>query len=216
MFRNVFIGEENSCASYVEKISLEEPNREGENALKAVHMALKSRKMITLRDFQKRRYGTAPTIIGQHASQIRTAIPEIAGLSPQQHEQIEQDVDLAPDANDHLDAQEDNLFEVGEVAVFCGTDGLNFNLLKIIKTVKVDLNPRTRIKGNFLIENSISDDDSVTFSEDPAWRGSAMAFAHILMDKDESIVTVALTEISTLNETLYQMDKETYDEIVSV
>ena len=68
-------GEENSCASYVEKISVEEPNREGENALKAVHMALKSRKMETLRDFQKRRYGTTPTIIGQHASRIRTAIP---------------------------------------------------------------------------------------------------------------------------------------------
>ena len=78
------------------------------------------------------------------------------------------------------------------------------------------MNPRTRIKGNFLIENSISDDGSVTFSEDPAWRGSTMAFDHILRDKDESIVTVSLTEISTLNETLYQMDKETYDEIVSV
>ena len=211
-----FIGEENSCASYVEKISVEEPNREGENALKAVHMALKSRKMKTLRDFQKRRYGTAPTIIGQHASRIRTAIPEIAGLFPQQDEQIEQDVDLTPDANDHLDAQEDNLFEVGEVAVFRGTDGLNFNLLKITKTVKVDVNPKTRIKGNFLIENKISDDGTVTFSEDPAWRGSTMAFAHILRDKDETIVTVSLTEISTLNETLYQMDKETYDEIVSV
>ena len=43
-----------------------------------------------------------------------------------------------------------------------------------------------------------------------------MAFAHMLRDKDESIVTVLLTEISTLNETLYHMDKETYDEIVSV
>ena len=49
------------CKLYVEKISVEEPNREGENALKAVHMALKSRKMKTLRDFQKRRYGSAPT-----------------------------------------------------------------------------------------------------------------------------------------------------------
>ena len=43
-----------------------------------------------------------------------------------------------------------------------------------------------------------------------------MAFAYIRRDKDESIVTVSLTEISTLNETLHQMDKETYDEIVSV
>ena len=64
----------------------------------------------------------------------------------------------------NLDAQEDNFFEVGEVAEFRGTDGLNFSLLKTTKTVKVDVNPRTRIKGNFLIENSISDDGSVTFS----------------------------------------------------
>ena len=88
--------------------------------------------------------------------------------------------------------------------------------MKITKTVKVDVNPRTRIKGNFLIENSISDGGSVTLSEDPAWRGSTMAFAHILGDKNQSIVTVSLTEISTLNETLYQMDKGTYDKIVSV
>ena len=120
---------------------MEEPNREGENALKAVHMAFKSRKMKTLLDVQNCRYGTAPTIIGQHASRIRTAIPEIAGLFPQQDKQIKQDVDLAPDANHHLDAQEYNLFEVGEVAVFRGTDGLNFSLLKITKTVKVDVNP---------------------------------------------------------------------------
>ena len=73
------------------------------------------------------------------------------------------------------------------------------------------MNPRTRIKGNVLIENNISDDGSITFSEDPAWRGSIMAFARILRNKDESIVTVSLTEISTSNEILYQMDKETYD-----
>ena len=75
------IGEQNSCASYVEEISVEEPNREGENALKAVHMALKSSKMKTLWDFQKRRYGTALNIIGQHASRIRTAISELLAFS---------------------------------------------------------------------------------------------------------------------------------------
>ena len=81
-----FLGEENSCTRYIEKIYVEEPKREGENALKAVHMALKSRKIKALRDFQECRHGTAPTIIGQHESRIRTAIPEIAGLFPQQDE----------------------------------------------------------------------------------------------------------------------------------
>ena len=40
-------------------------------ALRAVHVALKSRKMKTLRDFQKPRYGTAPTVIGQHGTRIK-------------------------------------------------------------------------------------------------------------------------------------------------
>ena len=45
---------------------------------------------------------------------------------------------------------------------------------------------------------------------------SSMAFAHILRDKDENIVTINFTEINNLKETLFQMDKETYDEIVSI
>ena len=40
-----------------------------------------------------------------------------------------------------------------------------------------------------------------------------MTFAHILCDKD---VTIDLTEINKLNETLFQMDKETYYGIVSI
>ena len=61
------------------------------NALRAVHVALKSRKMKTLWDFQKRRYGTAPAVIGQHGSRIITAIPEISGLFLHQQEQDEQE-----------------------------------------------------------------------------------------------------------------------------
>ena len=36
--------------------------------LRGIHMATKSRPMETLRDFQKRKCGTPPTIIGQHAT----------------------------------------------------------------------------------------------------------------------------------------------------
>ena len=62
------------------------------------------------------------------------------------------------------------------------------------------------------LEHEIQHNGSVLFYEDPAWKVSSMAFAHILRDKDEKIVTINLTKINNLNETLF----ETYDEIFSI
>ena len=108
------------------------------------------------------------------------------------------------------------LFEIGEVAVFRGTDGLDFNLLKITKNVKFGVTPRTKIKGNFLLESNTLEDGSVIFAEDPLWRGATVTFAHILRNKDESIVTVNLAELNMLGGTFYKMDKETFLELVCV
>ena len=106
------------------------------------------------------------------------------------------------------------LFEIGEVSVFKGTDGLHFNLLKITKNVKFGVTPRTKIKENFLLESNTLEDGSVIFAEDPLWRGATMTFAHIL--RDESIVTVNLAELNMLGGTFYKMDKETFLELVCV
>ena len=108
------------------------------------------------------------------------------------------------------------LFEIGEVAVFRGTDGLDFNLLKITKNVKFCITPRTKIKGNFLLESNTLEDGSAIFAENPLWRGATMTFAHILRDKDESIVTVNLAELNRLGGTFYKMNKETFLELVCV
>ena len=108
------------------------------------------------------------------------------------------------------------LFEIGEVAVFRGTDALDFNLLKITKNVKFGVTPRTKIKGNFLLESNTLEDGSVIFAEDPLWRRATTTFAHILRDKDESIVTVNLAELNMLGGTFYKMDKETFLELVCV
>ena len=43
-----------------------------------------------------------------------------------------------------------------------------------------------------------------------------MTFAHILRDKDESIVTVNLAELNMLGGTFYKIDKETFLELVCV
>ena len=104
------------------------------------------------------------------------------------------------------------LSEIGEVAVFRGTDGLDFNLLKITN-VKFGVTPRTKIKGHFLLESNTLEEGSVIFAEDPLWRGATMTFAHILRDKDESIVTVNLAELNVLGGTFYKMDKETFLEL---
>ena len=214
-----YIGDWNSCESFLDRIPIDKPNNEEANALRAVHVTLKSRKMKTLQDFQKRRYGTAPTVIGQHGSRIRTAIREISGLFLHQQEQDEQEErDYLADNVGANNRDEINgmLFEIGEVAVFRGTDGLDFNLLKITKNVKYGVTPRTKIKGNFLLESNTLEDGSVIFAEDPLWRGATMTFAHILRDKDESIVTVNLAELNMLGGTFYKMDKETFLELVCV
>ena len=86
-----YIGDLNSCESFLDRILIDKPNNEEANALRVVHVALKTRKMKTLQDFHKRRYGTAPTVIGQHGTRIRTAIPEISGLFLRQQEQEERE-----------------------------------------------------------------------------------------------------------------------------
>ena len=92
--------------------------------------------MKTLWDFQERRYGTAPTVIGQHGTRIRTAIPEISGLFLRQQEQEEQEEQDYLEDNVDVNNRDDIngiLFEIGEVVVFRDTDGLDFKLLKITK-----------------------------------------------------------------------------------
>ena len=57
-----YIGDLSSCESFLDRIPIDKLNNEEANTLRVVHVALKSRKMKTLRDFQERRYGTAPTV----------------------------------------------------------------------------------------------------------------------------------------------------------
>ena len=128
-----YIGNLNSCQSFLDRIPIDKLNNEEANALRVVHVALKSRKMKTLRDFQKLRYGTAPTVIGQHGTRIRTAIPEISDLFLHQQEQEEQDyLEDNVDANNRDDIKE--ILFVGEVVVFRGTDGY-FLLEKLLYSV---------------------------------------------------------------------------------
>ena len=82
--------------------------------LRAIHMAAKSRPMKSLRNFQKRKYGTAPTMIGQHASRRELAIAPIQDhIFESNAEQLEsEDCHSADGPNDGSLSASDFVFEI--------------------------------------------------------------------------------------------------------
>ena len=90
---------------------------------------------------------------------------------------------------DRQDADE-FIFSAGEIVVFRGTDGLKFNLMLVIKHLNRDkTNLRTKICGNFLTKQE-QQGDCVTFVEDKDWMGADMAFAHVLRDDANDVMSV--------------------------
>ena len=63
---------------------------------------------------------------------------------------------------------------------FRGTDGLPFNLLRVTHNVSLrSLGPRSRVRGDFLVETA-RDDDNICFSLDPNWKNASMVYADVL------------------------------------
>ena len=110
----------------------------------------------------------------------------------------------------------DFVFEIGEVLVFRGTDGLPFNLLKVIENVsKASIGPRSKLRGDFLADTS-RNEENISYAIDPNWTGTSMAYAHILRDSDDNAMTVCLDEAVTITETVSKMSVETYHEIQEI
>ena len=76
--------------------------------------------MKTLRNFQKRRNGAPPTVIWQHATRTRAAIPEITRLFDHGHGVEEQGSDENVGIENNEEEVQEYLFEP---VVFRGTDG---------------------------------------------------------------------------------------------
>ena len=109
--------------------------------LRGIHMATKSRPMKTLRDFQKRKYGTTPIIFGQHvtrrplhATPIQDSI-FTPSTTPQEDAVAVAVMHDQDDVSSYVNSS--NVFEVGEVVAFRGTDGLPFNLLGVTHNVSL-------------------------------------------------------------------------------
>ena len=218
--RQIYIGRMNCCRGYVEKLGNSGTVTAEEMAnLRAIHMATKSRPMKSLRNFQKRKYGTAPTIIGQHASRRELALnaPIQESIFVSNAEQPEsEDCHSADGPNDGSLNASDLVFEIGEVLVFRGTDGLSFNLLKVTENVSTaSIGPRSKLRGDFLAETS-RDEENIFHAIDPNWTGASMAYANILRDSDDNVMTVCLDEAVTNTEAVYKMSVETYHQIQEI
>ena len=72
-----------------------------------------------VRDFQKRKFGVAPVLLRFSASR---SLEKESGT-------VEKLTDLeeADQVNEKVDIMEDELFQVGEIIVFRGTDGYSFS-----------------------------------------------------------------------------------------
>jgi len=207
-----------SHTGYVEKLGNSGTLTAEQKAnLRAIHMATKSRPMESLRNFQKRKYGTAPTTIGQHASRREGVAPIQDRIFESNAEQLEsEDYHSSDGPNDGSLSASDFVFEIGEVLVFRGTDGLPFNLLKVTKNVSTaSIGPRSNLRGDFLAEIS-RDEENIFYAIDPNWTGASMAYAHILRNSDDNAMTVCLDEAVTITETVYKMSVETYHEIQEI
>ena len=97
------MGKMDVCESFLSKLTTNKTTAEGKVALRAVTMATKSRKMKTLQDLQKRRYGTAPTIIGQHSERLGIDILELPTRFLHDNDFVDEDDEDDEDDEENLD-----------------------------------------------------------------------------------------------------------------
>ena len=120
--KQLYIGRMAFCRGYVSMLGCKGNLTDDQKAkLRGIHMATKSRPMKTLRDFQKRKYGTPPTIIGQHATRRPLNATPIQdsiftpSTTPQEDAVAVAAVHDQDDVSSYVNS---NAFEVGEVVAF--------------------------------------------------------------------------------------------------
>lgn len=190
--------------------------------LRDIHVAITSRPMKTLRDFRKRKYGTPSIIIGQHDYYATrrhlhaTPIQESIFTPSTTPKGDAVAVAVMHDQDDVSSYVNSNVFEVGEVVAFRGTDGLPFNLLRVTHNISLrSLGPRFRVRGDVLVETA-RDDDSICYSLDSHRKNASMVYAHVLLDGNDWVVTLFLVEAVKVTETKFLMSTETYSEILEI
>ena len=162
-------------------------DNEARAALREIATTLKSRPMRSLRGFSKRKFGTAPTILGTHGS--RKDLESVNGTI----HSLQSEGDLAVDGTLH--DNEEFALELGEFIIFRGSDRCPCNILQLVKSYRADeLNPRKKIKSNFLTKDEGEErNPNVLHKVDTQWKGDSMSFSHVLRDEEDQIISVELS-----------------------
>lgn len=166
--------------------------------------------MRRLRGFSKRRFGTAPTILGNHASR------RIVGDLPNTLSRVQ---DLQSQSSEAKDDDEINSFGVGEVVAFRGTDGYPVNMIQLSRRYQLnELTPTTKIVGSFLVlvEDDAESAENAVFEKDPTWEGGSQPYQGVIRDNNGNIVTVGLQVATENGRFRYHLTRSVYEEICNI
>ena len=200
-------GRMESCRDYLDMI---DENAKRENFVHVIN-ALKQRPMRRLRGFNKRKFGTAPTIL----CHLNVRLPldtRVGSLA-----QAEQSAGYSTDVK--IETNSEDMFAAGEFVVFRGTDELPFNIIQVTKAAKRGkMIPNSKIFGNFLVPVDVEVENLVCFYQDPEWKGGSMLYKDLLYDEDDNCLTVTLHLICLDGYvgTYYAMCQQTHAELLIV
>ena len=187
--------------------------------------------MKTVRDFQRRQFGTPPTLLGVHYQRAthrlnsdNNALVQIS-LLEQEHsrmgieaeeteEHVQPDIQLQGMA---IEGEETSsmVLKKGQLIAFRGCEGYCFNAIEL--TADIDLQkvtPRKKVKGNIL--TPYSEDDVIVFQREEQWKGGNTLFAHILRTESDEIVQLNASKYATENGTFFALDKPAYDKVCEI
>ena len=108
-----YIGTNESCRPYIDLLASQQLTEESSQVLKATHMALKSRKMKRLRDFQKGKYGTLPSVLGIHGKRKDLSAKELNSYLMPNKSAVKGETD----ENDTVDKAAET---INETFIYCG------------------------------------------------------------------------------------------------
>ena len=204
----LFIGTNSSCQPFTSIVENPVLTDEAKDAIRSVGMALKSRAMKSLRNFQKRKYGTAPTILGFHGSRgcQQVNISELENLQndpvlEREGSCVQSEIPLY-----ESNAEEECVFAKNDVVLFRGTLGGDFELLEVSNSVpSSNLSEKTKIVGNFLTEISRTG-EKVRFRRDPKWIGGSMQFKDAVRNAFNEIVVLQMNRYVTAGGEIFECE----------
>ena len=196
----IYIGNTDKCIPYIDPVTHKTLSLEEKSLLKDVNLAMESRPMKSLRDFQKRKYRNSPSILGIQGERRNIDESNNSLDNLQQHISNIDEVNQVESASDAT--LEDNvppLFSAGDLVVFRGTPGTPFEFLEVTDDAHQDNVKGTtkKIVGNFLILQDCNEFRALFFKHHKWAEGDTM-FEYVMKDRNENIDMVNVTKFTNI------------------